>query len=256
MVPIAGSAYTYAYATLGEFVAWIIGWDLILEYGISVAPTRRGVVRLRAKFPRRVRREVPASLRVAHVVFTSGGIDFAHSQIDVLAIAVGARHLRRCWRSAFASRRAPTRCSSSSRSSRSSCSSSRCSARCIPRAFVPPFPRGGSGVIAGRGAGVLRLHRLRHGDRRVGRGARPGPRRAARGDRLADHRHRRLHGGGVRDGRHRAVADGRSQRRDGRRGQARRQRRLAQRGRVRRRVRRHDDRHAHLAAWGRSASSS
>lgn len=32
MIPIAGSAYTYAYATLGEFVAWVIGWDLILEY--------------------------------------------------------------------------------------------------------------------------------------------------------------------------------------------------------------------------------
>jgi APA family basic amino acid/polyamine antiporter len=32
MIPIAGSAYTYAYATLGEFVAWLIGWDLILEY--------------------------------------------------------------------------------------------------------------------------------------------------------------------------------------------------------------------------------
>ncbi|MBV8499428.1 MAG: amino acid permease, partial [Candidatus Eremiobacteraeota bacterium] len=38
MVPVAGSAYTYAYATLGELVAWIIGWDLILEYGISAAP--------------------------------------------------------------------------------------------------------------------------------------------------------------------------------------------------------------------------
>src|SRR5215467_12557727 len=38
MVPVAGSAYTYAYATLGEFVAWVIGWDLILEYGISAAP--------------------------------------------------------------------------------------------------------------------------------------------------------------------------------------------------------------------------
>ena len=35
MIPIAGSAYTYAYATLGELVAWIIGWDLILEYAVS-----------------------------------------------------------------------------------------------------------------------------------------------------------------------------------------------------------------------------
>src|SRR5690349_402157 len=35
MVPIAGSAYTYAYASLGEFVAWIIGWDLIVEYAVG-----------------------------------------------------------------------------------------------------------------------------------------------------------------------------------------------------------------------------
>src|SRR5260370_416502 len=35
MAPVAGSAYTYAYATLGELLAWIIGWDLVLEYAMS-----------------------------------------------------------------------------------------------------------------------------------------------------------------------------------------------------------------------------
>src|SRR5256886_3786590 len=37
MIPVAGSAYTYSYATMGEFVAWIIGWDLILEYAVAAA---------------------------------------------------------------------------------------------------------------------------------------------------------------------------------------------------------------------------
>ena len=37
MIPIAGSAYTYAYATMGEFIAWIIGWSLILEYALAAA---------------------------------------------------------------------------------------------------------------------------------------------------------------------------------------------------------------------------
>src|ERR1700704_5867044 len=41
-VPIAGSAYTYAYATLGELVAWIIGWDLILEYALGAATVAVG----------------------------------------------------------------------------------------------------------------------------------------------------------------------------------------------------------------------
>lgn len=41
-VPIAGSAYTYAYATLGELIAWIIGWDLILEYAVGAAAVSIG----------------------------------------------------------------------------------------------------------------------------------------------------------------------------------------------------------------------
>lgn len=42
MIPVAGSAYTYAYATLGELLAWIIGWDLILEYGVASATVAHG----------------------------------------------------------------------------------------------------------------------------------------------------------------------------------------------------------------------
>src|SRR3954470_20553726 len=37
MIPIAGSAYTYSYATMGELIAWIIGWDLVLEYAVGAA---------------------------------------------------------------------------------------------------------------------------------------------------------------------------------------------------------------------------
>jgi APA family basic amino acid/polyamine antiporter len=42
MIPVAGSAYTYAYATMGELVAWIIGWDLVLEYALSTATVAVG----------------------------------------------------------------------------------------------------------------------------------------------------------------------------------------------------------------------
>src|SRR5215468_7994133 len=37
MIPVAGSAYTYSYATMGELIAWIIGWDLVLEYAVGAA---------------------------------------------------------------------------------------------------------------------------------------------------------------------------------------------------------------------------
>jgi APA family basic amino acid/polyamine antiporter len=42
IIPISGSAYSYAYATLGEFIAWVIGWDLVLEYGVAAATVASG----------------------------------------------------------------------------------------------------------------------------------------------------------------------------------------------------------------------
>jgi basic amino acid/polyamine antiporter, APA family len=74
-VPIAGSAYTYAYATLGEFIAWVIGWDLILEYALGAATVAVGwsgnVVSLLADFGI----HIPASISAAPgtVVQLAGG---------------------------------------------------------------------------------------------------------------------------------------------------------------------------------------
>ena len=42
MIPVSGSAYTYAYATMGRFVAWFIGWNLVLEYGVSASTVAVG----------------------------------------------------------------------------------------------------------------------------------------------------------------------------------------------------------------------
>ena len=57
-VPIAGSAYTYGYATLGEFVAWIIGWDLILEYALGAATVAVGWSGYVVELPPRFRHPV------------------------------------------------------------------------------------------------------------------------------------------------------------------------------------------------------
>jgi len=50
MIPVAGSAYTYSYATLGEFIAWIIGWDLVLEYALGAATVSISWSRYLVKF--------------------------------------------------------------------------------------------------------------------------------------------------------------------------------------------------------------
>jgi len=88
MVPIAGSAYTYAYATLGEAVAWIIGWDLILEYGISVAPVAASWSGYAQSFLQNYGIVLPDWAKVAHLAFARNGIDVAHTQVDLLALLV------------------------------------------------------------------------------------------------------------------------------------------------------------------------
>ncbi len=64
-VPLAGSAYTYAYATLGEFIAWIIGWDLILEYALGAATVAVGWSGNLVTMLRQVGIQFPPSLSAA-----------------------------------------------------------------------------------------------------------------------------------------------------------------------------------------------
>ena len=81
MVPIAGSAYTYAYATLGQLVAWIIGWDLILEYGVSAAPVASAFSgSVQAALHQVAGIDLPAWARTAH--WTHAGPWWAWWQFD------------------------------------------------------------------------------------------------------------------------------------------------------------------------------
>jgi APA family basic amino acid/polyamine antiporter len=65
MIPVAGSAYTYAYATMGELVAWIIGWDLVLEYSLSSSSVAVGWSAYAVILLRELGITVPARLTAA-----------------------------------------------------------------------------------------------------------------------------------------------------------------------------------------------
>lgn len=64
MIPVAGSAYTYSYATMGEFIAWIIGWDLVLEYAVGAATVGISWSRYFVKFLEGFNIHLPHSLTV------------------------------------------------------------------------------------------------------------------------------------------------------------------------------------------------
>lgn len=69
MIPIAGSAYTYSYATMGEFLAWIIGWDLILEYSLGATTVSIGWSGYVVSFLRDLGIHIPAQLTSAPYAF-------------------------------------------------------------------------------------------------------------------------------------------------------------------------------------------
>ena len=62
MIPVAGSAYTYSYATMGEFIAWIIGWDLVLEYALGAATVAVSWSQYVSKFLGQLGINLPVSL--------------------------------------------------------------------------------------------------------------------------------------------------------------------------------------------------
>jgi APA family basic amino acid/polyamine antiporter len=64
MIPVAGSAYTYSYATMGEFLAWIIGWDLVLEYAVGAATVGISWSRYLVKFLEGFDIHLPTALTV------------------------------------------------------------------------------------------------------------------------------------------------------------------------------------------------
>lgn len=59
MIPVAGSAYTYSYATMGQFIAWIIGWDLVLEYAVGAATVAISWSRYLVKFCHNIGVNIP-----------------------------------------------------------------------------------------------------------------------------------------------------------------------------------------------------
>jgi len=89
LVPVAGSAYTYGYATLGELFAWIIGWDLILEYAFAASTVAVGWSGYVVSFLRHIGINVPASISAARgtvVTLPDGGTAVAVFNLPALLI--------------------------------------------------------------------------------------------------------------------------------------------------------------------------
>ena len=72
MIPLSGSAYTYAHATMGELFAWIIGWELVLEYLFGASTVAVGWSGYVVSFLKDCGVTIPAALSQAPLAFTAG----------------------------------------------------------------------------------------------------------------------------------------------------------------------------------------
>src|SRR6266852_533262 len=88
MVPVAGSAYTYAYATMGELFAWIIGWDLVLEYAVGSATVATGWSGYFQNVLAKVGIVLPATVRSSPWRFENGFFVRTGSYINLPAIVI------------------------------------------------------------------------------------------------------------------------------------------------------------------------
>lgn len=89
-VPVAGSAYTYAYATMGEFIAWIIGWDLILEYAFGATTVAIGWSGYVTSFLRDLGLVIPAEFASAPLAYDSaaGTLVLTGALVNAPAVSV------------------------------------------------------------------------------------------------------------------------------------------------------------------------
>jgi basic amino acid/polyamine antiporter, APA family len=90
MTPVAGSAYTYAYTTLGEIFAWIIGWDLILEYAVGAATVANGWSSYFQRILGKFHVTLPATLSQAPLAYDDGAFKATEGIINLPAVLIVA----------------------------------------------------------------------------------------------------------------------------------------------------------------------
>ena len=88
MAPVAGSAYTYAYATLGEMMAWIIGWDLILEYAVASSAVAHGWSKYFQQLLKQLGTSLPHKIADAPFDYRAGAIVSTGAVLDLSAVVI------------------------------------------------------------------------------------------------------------------------------------------------------------------------